>query len=218
MAMKEFLILQMQQALSLAQSQRGCCAPNPAVGAVIVKEGQVISTGTHLGSGHPHAEIEALKSLGDQAKGATLIVTLEPCCHFGKTPPCTDQIIKSGIGEVYFVLLDPNPVVAGKGVTALKKAGIRCELIDLPEIRAFYESYIYWINNHRPWVTAKMALSLDGKIAGPDRVSVNITGKALQQLTHQYRQKSDALLTTINTIIHDNPQLNVRLDHTLVNK
>lgn len=214
----EFSITQMRQALSLAQSQQGNCAPNPAVGAVITRNNQVVAMGTHKGSGHPHAEIEALKLLNNKADGATLYVTLEPCCHFGKTPPCTEQIIKSGIRKVYFGLVDPNPVVAGKGIAALEKAGIYCELIDLAEIHHFYKSYTYWTKHQRPYVTAKIALSLDGKIAGPDGAPIMMTGPSLQRLTHENRKQSDAILSTINTIIKDDPQLNVRLDNEVIKK
>lgn len=207
----KFSILMMQQALALAKSRRGFCAPNPAVGSVIVREEKIIAEGVHLGAGHPHAEIEALKKLGDRAKGATLYVTLEPCCHFGRTPPCTDQIIQSGIARVYFGLVDPNPKVAGQGKAALEKAGIPCELIDLPEIRKFYQSYIYWTQQHRPFVTAKLAVSWDGKIAGPDGIPVQLTSEKAQRKTHEYRHRMDAILTGIHTILKDDPQLNVRL-------
>jgi diaminohydroxyphosphoribosylaminopyrimidine deaminase/5-amino-6-(5-phosphoribosylamino)uracil reductase len=214
----KFSIAQMQRALSLAQSRRGFCAPNPPVGAVITQGEQVLATGAHFGSGHPHAEIEALKLLNYKANGAILYVTLEPCCHFGKTPPCTDQIIKSGIREVYFGLLDPNPIVAGKGIAALEKAGIRCELIDLAEIHDFYASYIFWTKYQRPVVTAKIALSLDGKMAGPDGAPIIITGPQLQRYTHENRKHSDAILSTINTVIKDDPQFNARIDNEIIKK
>lgn len=208
----------MKQALALAKTRRGFCAPNPAVGAVITRENKIIATGAHFGAGHPHAEIEALKSLQNKAENATLYVTLEPCCHFGKTPPCTDQIIQSGIREVYFGLLDPNPIVAGKGVKELENAGIRCELINLPEIQEFYRSYIYWTQHRRPWVTIKIAMSLDGKIAGPAGARITLTGPELQRVTHEYRLHSDAILSTINTIVKDDPQFNVRLENNIISK
>lgn len=214
----EFNTIALLQALSLAESERGFCAPNPAVGAVIAKDNKILATGVHLGSGKPHAEIEALSLLENRAHGASLYVTLEPCCHFGKTPPCTDQIIKSGIREVYYGLKDPNPKVAGKGISQLENAGIHCQLMPLNEIADFYQSYRFWLQHQMPFVTAKIALSLDGKIAGLHGHPVSITGKLLQQETHAWRKKSDALLTTINTVINDDPQFNVRLNHTEIKK
>ncbi|ACJ20764.1 bifunctional diaminohydroxyphosphoribosylaminopyrimidine deaminase/5-amino-6-(5-phosphoribosylamino)uracil reductase RibD [Coxiella burnetii] len=208
----------LKKALSLAEIRRGFCAPNPSVGAVVVKDDKIISTGFHKRSGLPHAEVEAIKSLGDKARGAALYVTLEPCCHFGKTPPCTDLIIQSGIKAVYYGLHDPNLAVCGKGIEQLQRAGVNCFLIELPEINAFYESYRYWIKHKRPWVTAKLALSLDGKIAGNEGKPVRLTGEGLRQYTHERRKKSDALLTTINTILTDDPKLNVRLQGEEIKK
>lgn len=203
----------LKNALELAQIRRGFCAPNPAVGAIIVKNGEIIAEGFHHGSGTDHAEIDALKKINFVAHNATLYVTLEPCCHQGKTPPCTDAIIKSGIKKVFFGFDDPNPKVSGKGMQQLINAGIPCEKIELPEINNFYQSYQFWWQHKRPFVTGKIALSLDGKIAGPGGKRVNITGKKLQEYTHQRRKKSDAILTTAKTIAQDNPQLNVRLEN-----
>ena len=202
----------LKKALALAEIRRGFCAPNPSVGAVLVKDNRIIATGFHKRSGSPHAEVEAIKLAENNTHGATLYVTLEPCCHFGKTPPCTDLIIQSGIKTVYYGLDDPNLSVCGKGIQQLKKANVGCFLIKLPEIKAFYESYSYWIKYNRPWTTAKLAISLDGKIAGHLGKMVYLTGKALKRHTYECRKKSDSLLTTINTIIEDNPRLNVCLD------
>jgi diaminohydroxyphosphoribosylaminopyrimidine deaminase/5-amino-6-(5-phosphoribosylamino)uracil reductase len=199
------------QALKLAELRRGFCAPNPAVGAVIVKQGQVLATGYHKASGEPHAEAEALACLGDEARGATLYVTLEPCCHRNKkTPPCTELLIARGIGEVYYGFADPNPQVAGRGANALQEAGISCKPIPIAAIDEFYQSYAYWWQTQQPWLTAKLALSLDGKIAGEKGKRADITGIELQHYTHALRRRADALLTTVRTVLNDDPQLNVR--------
>lgn len=216
--MNDSLINYLRKALSLAKVRRGFCAPNPAVGVVLVKEGKIIATGFHKRSGLPHAEVEAIRSAGENAKGCDLYVTLEPCCHYGKTPPCTDLIIQSGIKSVYYGLRDPNSVVSGNGAQRLEKAGIRCFFIALPEINTFYESYHYWTEHKRPWVTAKLALSLDGKIAGLQGEPVVLTGEELKQYTFECRKKSDAILTTINTVLKDDPQLNVRLNGEEIKK
>lgn len=208
----------LKRALKLAKIRRGFCASNPAVGAILVKNNNIISTGFHKQSGFPHAEVEAINSAGENAKGANLYVTLEPCCHYGKTPPCTELIIKVGIKAVYYGLADPNPNVFNKGVQALKQAGIDCFLVELSEIKSFYESYSYWVINKRPWVTTKLALSLDGKVAGTKHEPVVLTGEELKLYTHECRKKNDALLTTINTILQDNPQLNVRLANKTIKK
>lgn len=209
----------LQKALELAKNRRGFCAPNPSVGAVIVKDDQVIATGFHLASGHPHAEVEALNKIDDVAKDATLYVSLEPCCHANKkTPPCTELIIQRGIKKVIYAFRDPNPAVAGLGEKTLHDAGIECGQISLPEIDAFYRSYQHWWQTKTPFITAKLAISLDGKIAGINGVRTNITGAAAQQFTHQQRKLSDAILTTAKTICADNPLLNVRLENETLKK
>ncbi len=201
----------LKKALELAEIRRGFCAPNPAVGAVVVKDDQVLATGYHWASGSPHAEVAALKPLNEQAPGATLYITLEPCCHFGKTPPCTALIIRSGIKQVVYGARDPNPQVAGKSDAILTAAGIEVIYQPLPEITDFYQSYTFWWKTKRPYVTAKIALSLDGKIAGAQGQRVAITGEVAQQFTHQQRKRSDAILTTAKTVICDDPLLTVRL-------
>ncbi len=212
----QFLI----QALSLAEQGQGFCAPNPAVGSILVNQmGIVIATGFHTGPGKPHAEVEVLKKVSYQAREMTLYVTLEPCCHWGKTPPCTDAIIQSGLTRVVYGFRDPNPlVIAGQGMQLLKEAGIDCELISLPEIEAFYKSYYFWHKTKKPLVTAKIALSLDGKIAGKDGERVQLTGDDAQHLTHHYRKNTDAILTTAKTIIMDDPQLNARTHEAVIPK
>ncbi|WP_304985754.1 bifunctional diaminohydroxyphosphoribosylaminopyrimidine deaminase/5-amino-6-(5-phosphoribosylamino)uracil reductase RibD [Coxiella-like endosymbiont] len=179
----------LKQALEFAEIRRGFCAPNPAVGAILVKDNKIISTGFHKRNGLPHAEVEAINSAGENVKGADLYVTLEPCCHYGKTPPCTDLIIKTGIKSVYYSLADPNPNVFNKGAQALKQAGIDCFLLEIPEIKSFYKSYSYWTANKRSWITIKLALSLDGKIAGIKGKPVALTGEELKLYTHEFRKK-----------------------------
>src|SRR3990167_7826390 len=206
----------LNEALVLAKKRRGFCAPNPSVGAVIVKNRKMIGSANHWAAGYFHAERQALMEIGKKAKGASLYVTLEPCCHWGKTPPCTDIIIHSGIKKVFYAARDPNPIISGKGIQILKSAGILCEQIKLPAIDLFYQSYYYWTQHHLPWVTAKLAMSLDGKIAGPQGEPVSLTGAQLNTFTHQSRRESDAILTTVNTIIHDDPQMNVRLHDEII--
>ncbi len=209
----------LSQALDLAKIRRGFCSPNPSVGAVIVKEGNILSTGYHFAASSPHAEVDALKKLSSSdVEGATIYVTLEPCSHFGRTPPCTDALIKSGIKRVVYGYSDPNPNVAGKGAALLQARGIQCEHVPLPTINAFYESYTHWLRTKEPFITAKIALTLDGKIAGKEGERIQITGKALQELTHASRKAADAILTTVKTILHDDPQLNVRQENETIAK
>ena len=198
------------QALELAKLRRGFCAPNPAVGAIIILDNQILATGYHFAAGSPHAELDALQKLNQKALGATIYSTLEPCCHWGRTPPCTEALIQAGIKRVVYAYRDPNPIVNGKSTALLHEKGILCQYITVPEIDEFYESYSYWHRYKKPFVTAKIALSLDGKIAGPSGEPIAITGHELQRLTHSFRKKADAILTTVKTIHCDNPQLNIR--------
>ena len=211
-------LIYLAQALNLAQIRRGFCSPNPSVGAVITLENKVIATGYHLACGSPHAEVDALKKLSMRAQGATIYVTLEPCSHWGRTPPCTDALIQAGIKRVVYSYNDPNPEVTGKGAFALQLKGIRCDYIPLPEITTFYASYHHWLETKTPFITAKIALTLDGKIAGKSGERIQITGKALQEFTHASRKTADAILTTIKTILYDDPQLNVRLSNETIAK
>ena len=213
----------LKQALNLAQKWRGFCAPNPSVGAVVVKEAQIIGKGEHQGPGHPHAEVMALNdsernSEKDSIAQAILYITLEPCCHWGRTPPCVERIIQSGIKTVIYAFKDPNPAVNGQGEQYLRERGIECYQVEIAEITEFYESYAWWWKHKKPWVTAKLAVSLDGKIAGPQGERINITGQALQQFTHEWRKRSDAILTTARTIIADDPALNARLYGEIIPK
>ncbi len=208
----------MSMALNLAEKRRGFCAPNPAVGAVVVKNGKVIGEGTHWACGQAHAEVAALQSLGEQARGATLYVTLEPCSHYGRTPPCTELIIRNGIQQVFYGQYDPNPNVTGKGASVLRQAGISCQRLSDSRVEQFYNSYRHWLTTKQPYVTAKLAISLDGKIAGLQGKPIAITGVECQEFTHQRRLHSDALLTTIATIISDDPQLNARTQNEIYAK
>lgn len=204
--------LYLKQALALAEIRRGFCAPNPAVGAVVVKDNQVLTSGYHYASGYPHAEVDALNKIDPSlSRGATIYVTLEPCCHYGKTPPCTDLLIKTGIKCVVYGMRDLNPQVVDKSEQILKNAGMEVIYLPLPDIEKFYRSYNFWWQTKMPYVTGKIALSMDGKIAGEKGERVNLTGKIANQFTHQQRKRSDAILTTAKTILCDNPLLNVRL-------
>lgn len=207
----------LQQALQLAKTRQGFCAPNPSVGAVIVREGNILATGFHFAAGAPHAEIEALNHCSDP-KNATIYVTLEPCCHHGKTPPCTDALIQAKVKRVVYGYRDPNVLVSGKGHQQLQEAGITCEYIAVPDIAEFYASYRYWQQTKLPFITAKLAMTLDGKIAGKEGKPIAITGKMINQFTHQQRKQSDAILTTVKTILHDDPQLNSRLADEIIAK
>lgn len=201
----------LKEALKLARIRRGFCAPNPSVGAVVVRNDEIISRGYHRGPGSPHAEVEALQGL-DSAEGTTLYVTLEPCCHWGRTPPCTELVIKKKVRRVVFGFRDPNPQVAGKGNNLLTQAGVECSHIRLESVDEFYRSYQFWWDHKRPFVTAKLALTLDGKIAGAGGTPAKITGKNSEQFTHERRMHTDAILTTRRTLERDDPRLNARLE------
>jgi diaminohydroxyphosphoribosylaminopyrimidine deaminase / 5-amino-6-(5-phosphoribosylamino)uracil reductase len=210
----------LKSALALAGICRGFCAPNPCVGAILVKNAQIIATGYHLASGSPHAEVDAIRKVNlSLVQGATLYVTLQPCCHTAKkTPPCTDLIIKSGIAKVIYAFRDPNPAVNNHTDKLLQDAGIECIQYPLPAIDNFYASYTYWWKYKRPFTTAKLAMSLDGKIAGENGKYIRLTGNEAQQFTHQQRKQTDAILTTAKTICLDNPLLNSRLDEGVFKK
>ena len=204
----------MQRALGLARRAKGRTSPNPLVGAVIVKDGKVIGEGYHQKAGSPHAEVHALNAAGEGAKGATLYTTLEPCCHWGRTPPCTEALIRAGIAQVYVAEVDPNPSVAGKGVRLLQNAGInvhvgvlRQEASDLNEVHRKY------IQTGRPFVILKTAMSLDGKIATASGESQWITSEASRQRGHEVRDAVDAILVGRRTVARDNPSLTTRLQN-----
>ena len=202
----------LQDALKLAAAYKGCTAPNPAVGAIVVKDGKVVGVGAHKRAGTAHAEVNALAQAGTKAQDATLYVTLEPCCHQGKTPPCTTAIIAAGINRVVYGYQDPNPLMQGQGINKLQQASIACEYHPLREINDFYRSYAYWQQHKTPWLSAKIAVSADNKIAGKGGERVTISGKECNGFTHQQRKQVDAILSTVVTINNDDPQLNVRLN------
>lgn len=202
----------MKMALELAARARGRTSPNPMVGAVVVKEGKVIGRGYHLKAGTPHAEIHALNEAGEAARGAVLYVTLEPCCHYGRTGPCTDAIIKAGVSRVVTAMTDPNPLVAGKGLRMLRSAGIEVSA-GVMEVEALElnEVFIKYITTGRPFVVAKAAVSLDGKIATRSGKSKWITGERARAYGHQLRDWYDAIMVGIGTVLADNPSLTTRL-------
>lgn len=204
----------LQLALQQAYLGRGSCAPNPAVGAVIVKDQQILASGYHQQAGLPHAEIAAMDKLSAaELQGADLYVTLEPCNHRGKTPACTEAIVKNQIKRVFYGYHDPNPNVAGSGAETLRQHGIDCQHISAEQINQFYQSYHYWLHSHLPFVTVKLAMSLDGKVAGPHGQPVQITHSSINHFTQQQRQFTDAILTTANTVNRDNPQLTARINN-----
>lgn len=199
-------------ALEQAWLGRGFCAPNPSVGAVAVLNKKIIAQAWHHGAGHPHAEQSLLKQLPQGRSGISLYVTLEPCNHWGRTPPCVDQIIEYGIERVVYAYHDPNPLVSQNNTPALLQAkGIEVIWYPLTEITEFYRSYHHWILTQKPFVTAKIAQTFDGKIAGAEGVRTLLSNECSQAFTHHKRLHSDVILTTSRTVNQDNPLLNVRL-------
>ena len=202
----------MAQALLLARLAQGQVSPNPAVGAVLVKNDVIIGQGYTQPPGGDHAEIVALKQAGAEAHGAALYVTLEPCCHYGRTPPCTRSIIEAGVSEVHFAIVDPNPRVAGKGQSELQKAGISIYLGEhAEEATILNEAFIKYITTGLPFVTVKFAASLDGKIATRSGDSKWISGEAARKLVQHMRYEADAVMTGSGTVIADDPRLTVRI-------
>ena len=198
----------MKLALSLARKGLGRVSPNPMVGAVLVKGGRIVGKGYHRRAGFPHAEIEALRETGAKARGAALYVTLEPCAHWGKTPPCTDALIRAGVKEVVFAMRDPNPLVNGKGVRQLKKAGSKVTGgIMEKEARKLNEVFVHVMTTKLPFVTVKIAQSLDGKIATRRGESKWITGESARQYVRRLRSEADAILAGITTVLKDDPAL-----------
>ncbi len=198
----------MELALSLAERGRGATSPNPMVGAVVVRDGAVVGRGWHERAGGDHAEVGALREAGDKAIGATLYVTMEPCCHFGKTPPCTDAIIRSGVSRVVAAMTDPNPRVCGGGFFSLAERGIAVEA-GLFEDRAkkLNEAYIKYIRTGIPFLTLKLAVTLDGRIAARDGTSRWITGPESRERVHRIRAWNDAVMVGSGTVIVDDPSL-----------
>ncbi|WP_026689413.1 bifunctional diaminohydroxyphosphoribosylaminopyrimidine deaminase/5-amino-6-(5-phosphoribosylamino)uracil reductase RibD [Alteribacter aurantiacus] len=202
----------MKLALELAKSTEGQTSPNPVVGAVIVKNNQVVGVGAHLKAGEPHAEKHALAMAGDEAKGSTIYVTLEPCAHHGRTPPCADALVEAQVARVVVATKDSNPKVAGKGIEKLRKAGILVdEGVMEREARELNTTFFHFLKENRPFVTLKSATSLDGKIATSTGESKWITGPDARFDVHRLRHQNDGILVGVNTILADDPALTTRL-------
>lgn len=198
----------MAMAMRLARKALGMTSPNPAVGAVVVKNGRVVGRGYHQRAGHAHAEIIALEEAGELSRGSTLYVTLEPCAHFGKTPPCVDAVVKRGIKAVYIGMADPNPLNNGRGIAILKQHKIQVEVGYFEqELRRLNEAFIKYITEKKPFVTVKAAQSLDGKIATKTGESKWITSDKSRSFTHRLRADYDAVMVGVNTVLRDNPKL-----------
>jgi len=201
----------MRLALSEASKAKKNTEPNPAVGCVIVNKDRIVAKAFHAKFGGPHAEVLALNKARDKAKGAILYVTLEPCCHFGKTPPCTERIIKSGIKTVVAAIADPNPANSGKGFKILRKNGIKVISGVLGEEAArLNKEFIERMKRKRPFITVKIAQSLDGKIATKTGDSKWISSSSSRRLANKLRSKNDAIMVGINTILKDDPRLTIR--------
>lgn len=202
----------MERAIELAKRARGFTSPNPMVGAVIVKDGRVIGEGYHERCGELHAERNALASLTESAEGATIYVTLEPCCHYGKTPPCTEAIIEHKLAKVVIGSRDPNPLVSGKGAAILRKAGIEVvEDFMREECDAINPIFFHYITTKRPYVAMKYAMTMDGKIATRTGASRWITGEAARNHVQTLRHAYKGIMVGIGTVLADNPMLNCRM-------
>ncbi|CAM3850809.1 bifunctional diaminohydroxyphosphoribosylaminopyrimidine deaminase/5-amino-6-(5-phosphoribosylamino)uracil reductase RibD [Alicyclobacillus pomorum] len=201
----------MQMALQAAEAGRGQTSPNPLVGAVIVRDGEVVGVGAHLKAGTPHAEVHALRMAGDRAEGATVYVTLEPCSHHGRTPPCCDALIAAKVQRVVVALTDPNPVVSGEGIRRLREAGILVEVgVCANEAARQNEAYLTWRRKARPFVLWKCAATLDGYIAAPNGHSTYVTGEVARQEVQMLRRSLSAIAVGVGTVLADDPRLTVR--------
>lgn len=198
----------MRRALELARRGEGCTRPNPPVGAIVVRNGVEVGAGYHREAGGPHAEVWALRAAGERARGATLYVTLEPCSTFGRTPPCTDLIIRSGISRVVAAMRDPNPLHRGRGLTILRRKGV--QVITGPgreEARRLLAPFAKWITTGRPYITVKLGLTFDGRIADESGKSKWITGPSARSIVRRLRCRADAILVGARTARIDNPHL-----------
>ncbi len=204
----------MSEALKIARNAEGRTSPNPLVGAVIVNGGRIIAEGWHRKAGTPHAEVHALNMAGDLAKGSTMYVTLEPCSHFGRTPPCANRIVESGVKRVVVAMTDPNPLVAGRGIEILRAAGISVDVGVLEnDAHKLNEVFIKYITKKIPFVTAKFASSLDGKIATVSGESQWISCEESRRFTHHLRDINDGIMVGVGTVLADNPSLTTRLEN-----
>ncbi len=200
-------MIYLKRALELAERGRGTTRPNPVVGAVVVSGGEVVGEGWHERKGGPHAEVVALEAAGERAHGGTLYVTMEPCGHHGSTPPCTEAVLRAGVAKVVAGSLDPNPEAAG-GLELLRARGVEVEHADSFEARAQNEAWRTWIAHGRPFVTLKLAVTLDGRVTVPRRRWV--TGEESRRLVHELRAASDAVAVGAGTVRADDPQLTAR--------
>jgi diaminohydroxyphosphoribosylaminopyrimidine deaminase/5-amino-6-(5-phosphoribosylamino)uracil reductase len=211
LSVAEFEYSHMARALELAARGEGLVEPNPMVGCVVVRDGTIVGEGWHEQFGGPHAEIHALKQAGAKAKEATLYVTLEPCCHQGKTPPCTEAIIRAGIGRVVIAAGDPFPQVAGGGIAALEAADIPCSVgLVEAEARQLLSPYLKLTTTGRPWTIAKWAMTRDGMLAAPDEVGRWISSEASREVVHRLRGRVDAIVVGSGTVQVDDPLLTAR--------
>jgi diaminohydroxyphosphoribosylaminopyrimidine deaminase/5-amino-6-(5-phosphoribosylamino)uracil reductase len=205
----------MRQALELAKKCEGFVEPNPMVGCVLVRNGHIIGQGYHTQFGHAHAEVEAIRSAHTDLTGATCYVTLEPCSHYGKTPPCVQAILQTGISRVVAAMRDPNPAVNGRGIQILQEAGLAItEHVLEGEARWLNAPYCTLLEKKRPWIHAKWAMTLDGKLAAKTHDSRWISNQESRKVVHQLRSRMDAIVIGAGTGIHDDPMLTVRLDES----
>jgi diaminohydroxyphosphoribosylaminopyrimidine deaminase/5-amino-6-(5-phosphoribosylamino)uracil reductase len=197
----------LERALELAERGRGTTHPNPIVGAVVVRDGEVVGEGWHERKGEPHAEVIALQAAGKRGRGATMYVTMEPCAHHGSTPPCTEAVLAAGVARVVAASLDPNPEAQG-GLEVLRAAGVEAELDDRFEARAQNEAWRGWVSKGRPFVTYKVAVTLDGRVAVEGERWVS--GEGSRRLVHELRADSDAVAVGMGTVRADDPRLDAR--------
>ncbi len=203
----------MARAIRLAERGKASTHPNPRVGCVVARDGLIVGEGAHLRAGEPHAEVHALREAGDKARGAEVYVTLEPCAHHGRTPPCVDALIAAKVKRVWIAMQDPNPLVAGRGLARLREAGIETHVGVMGEVAAdLNRGFISRMSCGRPWVTLKLAASLDGRTAMASGESQWITGEAARADVHRLRAEAGAVMTSSATVLEDDPQLTVRLE------
>lgn len=198
----------MQRCLSLARQAWGKTAPNPLVGAVVVQDGEIVGEGFHPGAGQPHAEVFALREAGDKAQGATIYVSLEPCNHYGRTPPCSQAVVAAGVKKVVIGMVDPNPLVAGGGIATLEQAGIEVVVgVEAAACAELNEGFVHRILHHRPLGILKYAMTLDGKIATDSGHSTWVSSETSRHYVHHLRAGCDAVIIGGNTLRQDNPHL-----------